>query len=115
MKLKPGDSIFDEMKISYYDLRHLDKPIQSIREHYRSKLKPGHTLWWIDDDVEQRSMSPEIKYFSDLNGKRKKELKVEAFVLFPEIFSRSRIKFEKVAAHWASTYGMVSSSLRDIF
>ncbi len=114
MSLSPGKSIFDKIGVDYDTLRKDPNPIRKIKEYYRSQLKEGEELWWIDQD-EENSVSPIIKPFRSLSQKEKEDFIVEAMILFPEMFSKSTTKFERAAAYLISEYNAVSANLRDIF
>ncbi len=44
MRLKPGETIFDKIGISYEDLHQIENPIVPVSKYYRSQLKPGERL-----------------------------------------------------------------------
>ena len=54
MELEKGKTIFDKINTSYESLRQKKNPIKPITDYYKSKLKPGQDLWWIQD-TEQAS------------------------------------------------------------
>lgn len=115
MDLADGMSIFDKMGVEYDVLRKND-PIKQIKEYYRKLLKDGEELWWIDQDQDDgRSVSPIIKPFRSLSLDEQKRFITESMIFFPEMFGKSRIKFERSAAYLITEYNAVSSSLRDIF
>lgn len=116
MMLKEADSIFQKMETTYDAIRKNGNPIKEIRAFYRKQLKEGDALWWIDDDLEKTaSLSPIIKNFSSLEPDLRDEIKADLFVLFPEIFSSSNKKYEKIPAYLAANYGVVTANLRDHF
>jgi len=49
MNLPEGHTIFDKIDIPYDTLRQRKNPIKPITEYYKSKLRPGQELWWIQD------------------------------------------------------------------
>ncbi|MEZ4858769.1 MAG: hypothetical protein R2781_08150 [Flavobacteriaceae bacterium] len=55
MNLEKGETIFDKINISYDTLRNKKNPIKSFTDYYKSKLKPGQDLWWIDQNNEKAS------------------------------------------------------------
>lgn len=112
MTLRRGQTIFDKIGIAYDELRTDPQIIARIKAHYRAQLKEGQELWWLQEDA---AVSPVIRPFSSLSPEDKHRLKVEAYVLFPEILGRSTTKFERVAAAWIADHGIVSASLRDVF
>ena len=115
MDLKGGNSIFHKMGVEYDVLRQESNPIQKIKDYYRERLKEGEELWWIDAQVEDTSVSPVIKSFRKLSAEEQKMFTVESMILFPEMFSSSTLKFERVAAYLITAYNAVSSNLRDNF
>ena len=115
MELEMGKSIFDKMKIDYELFRSEPNPISKVKDYYRSQLKDGEELWWIDQQAEEEIAAPIIKSYDTLEKSERERFFIEAMVLFPEIFGRSQTKFEKVAAYLITAYNTVSSSLRDKF
>jgi len=114
MDLPIGKSIFDKIGVDYDILRKDANSIQRIKEYYRSKLKDGEELWWIDNEQDKIS-SPVIKPFRGLSEKEKENFIVEAMILFPEMFGSSMTKFERAAAYLITEYNAVSANLRDSF
>ncbi|MCX5642317.1 MAG: hypothetical protein NTY10_03685 [Candidatus Omnitrophica bacterium] len=115
MDLPLGKSIFDKIGVDYDTLRNDPNPIQKIKDYYRSQLKEGEELWWIDQDGDDKAVSPIIKPFRGLSDKEKENFVVEAMILFPEIFGNSNTKFERAAAYLIAEYNAVSANLRDLF
>lgn len=115
MALPLGKSIFDKIGIDYDTLRRDADTIKKIKKYYRSQLKEGEELWWIDQDGDDKSVSPIIKPFRNLNPEAKENFIVEAMILFPEMFGNNNTKFERAAAYLISEYNAVSANLRDNF
>ena len=115
MDLPVGKSIFDKIGIDYDTLRKDSNSIQKIKDYYRSKLKDGEELWWIDQENEDRAVSPIIRPFRSLSEKEKENFIIEAMILFPEMFGNSNSKFERAAAYLIAEYNAVSANLRDLF
>lgn len=115
MDLPLGKSIFDKIGIDYDTLRNDANPIQKIKDYYRSQLKEGEELWWIDQDGNGKAVSPIIKPFRGLSDKEKENFIVEAMILFPEMFGNSSTKFERAAAYLIAEYNAVSANSRDLF
>lgn len=116
MKLKSEDSIFSKMGTDYDTIRNSNNPVTQIRTYYRQQLKEGEGLWWIDDDIEREApLSPVIKNFVSLDATDKDTIKADIFIRFPEVFTNSSKKFEKVPAFLAAKYGVVTANLRDNF
>ena len=116
MLLPEGDSIFKKMNTTYDNLRSAMNPISLIRTYYKQQMNGGSALWWIDDDSDNMpALSPLIKNFSELSLKERDDIKAIIFCLFPEIFSTSINKFERIPAFLVSQFGVVSHNLRDYF
>ena len=112
MTLRRGQSIFDKIGIPYDELRTDPQIIARIKAHYRAQLKDCQELWWLQEEA---AVSPVIRPYATLPAREKRRLKVESFILFPEILGPSRTKFERVAAAWMADHAVVSASLRDVF
>lgn len=115
MDLAQGKSIFEKMGIAYDVLRKEPNSIQRIKDYYRSQLKAGEELWWIDSEEDGNSVSPIIRPFRGLSKEEKEDFIVEAMILFPEMFGKGTTKFERAAAYLIAEHNAVSANLRDIF
>jgi len=115
MDLANGKSIFDKIGVDYDTLRRQKNSINTIKDYYRKQLKDGEELWWIDQDSDDRSVSPIIKPFRNLSREEKDNFIAECFILFPEMFGKSTAKFERAAAYLIAEYNAVSANLRDTF
>ena len=112
MRLPVGSSIFDKIGIEYDTFRNLENPIKELKKYYRKQLKAGQELWWIDDEI---AANPIIQPYIQLDKEVRDCFVSECMILFPEIFSRSTLKFERAAAYLVSKHNAVSSNLRDSF
>lgn len=117
MELEKGCTIFDKMGISYDDLRNLESPVIPVSKYYKSKLKPGESLWWAySDDVDEISAPPTVKLWSAISYEEKEELIVRGYVMFPEILNTGNNKKYNRYALWLVTHkGVVNTSIRDSF
>lgn len=116
MNLGEGKSIFSKMNIDYNLLRKEKNPIKTIKEYYKSLLQEGEELWWIDPQIEERTVNPIIKPFRKLSKDDQNKFIAECFVLFPEILGPiSNTKYEKAATYLITEYNAVHASLRDSF
>ncbi len=115
MDLPKGKSIFDKIGLDYDILRKHVNPISKIKDYYRAQLKEGEELWWIDQESDDRAVSPIIRPFRSLTEDEKENFITDSIVLFPEIFGDRMIKFERPAAYLIANYNSVSANLRDIF
>ncbi len=112
MDLPKGNTIFDKLKIPYDKLRKEQNPIRPIVDYYKSKLKEGEDVWWMD----QGSTSLTIKLWKNLTASEKLEMMKQAMVLFPEVFSNSgSTKFNQFAVWLVKTKSIVNPNVRDAF
>lgn len=113
MDLPKGSTIFDKLKIPYDKLRREENPIRPIVDYYKSKLKEGEDVWWIDQGS---STSLTIKLWRNLTAAEKLEMMKQAMVLFPEIFGNSgSTKFNQFAVWLVKTKSIVNPNIRDAF
>lgn len=110
MRLKQGETIFDKMGIPYNELRLMENPIAPVSKYYRSKLKPGESLWWTNDTVDE-SVSATIKLWNQVPTNEKKRYTVYGCINFPEIFGGNYDRY----ALWLTSQGIVDSHIRDQF
>lgn len=115
MRLNPGETILEKMGTSYDELRTQTEPIKSIREYYKKLLKPGQSLWWMGDTLDESTAPPIIKNYSELSREEKNQIMAEAMIMFPEIFSGTQKKYQRLAAYLAASHSVVSPNLRDEF
>jgi hypothetical protein len=114
MNLEEGKTIFDKINTTYDTLRLKKNPIKPITEYYKSKLKPGQDLWWIDQNDEKASNFV-INIWNNLNNKEKLEIKNKAMVFFPEVFSNRADKFARLAVWLVTREAIVCPNIRDLF
>lgn len=114
MNLGKGQTIFDKIKMPYDVLRKKDNPIRPIVNYYKSKLKPGEDIWWMDQD-NSNSTNIVIKIWNNLSLNEKQEVKNKAMVYFPELFSNSGDKFGRLAIWLVTREGVVCPNIRDLF
>lgn len=116
MELKEGETIFDKMEITYDEMRKLDNPIDPVVKYFRSILKPGESLWWVNGkDATEGNTPAKIRMWKTLAKAEREELIAQGFALFPELFSNSPNKYERFTLWLVANYGVVSSSMRDPF
>ncbi len=114
MNLEKGKTIFDKINMPYDTLRKKENPIKPVTDYYKSKLKPGQDLWWIDQNNEKAS-SLVINIWNNLNPTEKQEIKNKAMVFFPEVFSNKGDKFARLAIWLATQEAIVCPNIRDLF
>lgn len=116
MELAKGDTIFDKMGITYDEMRKLDNPIDPVVKYFRSILKPGESLWWVNgEDATSGEAPAKIRMWKTLSKEEREELIAQGFALFPELFSNSLNKYERFTLWLVANHGVVSSSMRDPF
>lgn len=113
MTLEKGKTIFDKINTPYDILRKKKNPIKPITEYYKSKLKPGQDLWWIQDT--EQSSSLVIDIWNNLSPQQKQNTKNKAMVYFPEVFSNRGDKFARLAIWLVTREAVVCPNVRDLF
>jgi hypothetical protein len=113
MNLEKGKTIFDKIKTPYDTLRKKKNPVKSITEYYKSKLKPGQDLWWIQDT--ERSSKLVIDIWNNLSQKEKQQTKNRAMIYFPEVFSNRSDKFARLSIWLVTRESIVCPNVRDLF
>lgn len=116
MNLPKHKTIFDKMGIEYDDLRKMENPIAPVVDYFRKTLKIGESLWWVNgENFEESSVPIKIKLFSSLGIEEKHNIRVQIMMRFPEIFGNSSRKYERCSLWLVAKYGIVSTSMRDLF
>jgi hypothetical protein len=115
MNLAQGKTIFDKINMPYEILRKKENPIRPIVDYYKSKLKPGEELWWMDAENNSKPSNIIIKIWSNLTLTEKQELKNRAMVYFPELFGNSNDKFGRLAIWLVTREAVVCPNVRDLF
>lgn len=110
MRLKPGETIFDKMGVPYDKLRQMDNPIAPVAKYYRSKLKPGESLWWTGDSSEE-TVSATIRLWKNLTADEKRKHTTYGLVNYPEVFGGDYDRY----ALWLTSQGVVDPHIRDQF
>ena len=87
MELGVGETIFDKMGINYDDLRKMKNPVAPVSDYYKKQLKPGESLWWAANDVEETVAPPTVRLWSSLTSTEKNSYMVKGCALFPEILN----------------------------
>lgn len=116
MEAGSGSSIFHNLHISYDEFKGLDKVDKGkqIKAYFRSNLKEGQEVWFLDNEESQTEVT--VSSFSSLeNDDIKNKLLIEAYILFPEVFSASTSKYAGVSTYWLTKYQVYNSALRDKF
>lgn len=116
MELQKGETIFDKMGIPYDELRKMDNPVAPVSRYYKSQLKPGESLWWAADEVEEVAAPPILKLWTSLSAEQKNFYTVQGYALFPEILSyHSTTKYQRYALWLARNCSIINTNIRDQF
>jgi len=115
MNLEEGKTIFDKINMPYDTLRKKENPIRPIVNYYKSKLKPGEELWWMDAENNSKASSIVIRIWNNLSHKEKQELKNRSMAYFPELFGNSSDKFGRLAIWLVTREAVVCPNIRDLF
>ncbi|TGL13307.1 hypothetical protein [Leptospira meyeri] len=120
MEIDPRDSIFNKMNISYDDLRKSKNPIRPIINYYKSKLKEGQSLWWIDEDnTDKRSLMGSnliLQVWNTLESKQQEYFCALGFLFFPELISNSKNKkYSRFSLWLATSQNIICNNVRDLF
>lgn len=111
MNLEKGKTIFDKIKMPYDTLRKKENPIRPIVDYYKSKLKAGEELWWMDNQTDVGGLK--LRFWTNVNKEEKQKLLVYGMILFPEIFGISQDKFNRFAFWLVSKHNIVCPNTRD--
>jgi hypothetical protein len=115
MNLEKGKTIFDKIQTSYDNLRKNENPIRPIVDYYKSKLKPGEELWWMDAENNSKPSNIVIRIWNNLSLKEKQDLKNRAMVYFPELFGNRSDKFGRLAIWFVTREAVICPNVRDLF
>lgn len=114
MNLASDKTIFDKIKIPYNELRKETNPIKSIVKYYKSLLKPGEELWWIDPSNPE-PVNMVIRLWNNLTIAEKNSYIIKSLVYFPELIGKSSSKFNRVSIWLSTSQGIVCPNVRDLY
>ena len=114
MNLKKGETIFDKIQIPYDEFRQRKDQITSIRHYYRQKMKPGDSLWWLEEES-AKPVNVVIRLWSNLSYEEQEEYRIKAFSFFPEITNKRNDKFARFSLWLATQESIICPNVRDIF
>lgn len=115
MNLGEGKTIFDKINMPYDTLRKKDNPIRPIVDYYKSKLKPGEELWWMDAENTNKANNIVIRIWNKLNSEEKQNIRNYAMVYFPEIFGNKPNKYDRIPVWLINQHSIVCKNVRDLF
>jgi hypothetical protein len=113
MFLKPEDTIFAKMGISYDDFRDLKHPIDEVKKYYSSKTKEGEYLWWIDQNI---SVPITVKILNTFPSEQRISYILTGLILFPELFGINNLtKYYNFTSYLLNNFGIICHNVRDLF
>lgn len=111
MQLESNETIFHKMGIPYDELRRMENPVEPVSRYYRSQLKPGESLWWAGDRVEEAAPVM-VRLWTSLEHEEKENLIAQGYALFPELIAG---KYKRFALWLVTAKGIVHTNIRDSF
>lgn len=101
------DSFFNRSGISYNELKGAENPIGLITNYFKAE---GLSAWWLAE-----SSPAVIRTWDEIDDDLRGEIISKAFVLFPELFGSSSVKYKRLAKWLVTNYSITDTSLRDRF
>lgn len=114
MNLREGSTIFDKMGMAYDELRQRENPLTCVVDYYKSRLKPGQELWWIEKNDSSKSTSLIVRIWNTLSSDERRDIKIRSMALFPEVFSNNSDKFNRLALWLVTDGSIVCPNIRDV-
>lgn len=96
------DSFFNRSGISYNDLKGAENPIGLITNYFKSE---GLSAWWLAE-----SSPAVIRTWDEIDDDLRREIISKAFILFPELFGSSSIKYKRLAKWLVTNYSITDTS-----
>lgn len=112
MDLAPGGTFFDKLGMSYDDLRREENPIRTVVRYYRSRLKEGEQVWWLDGE-QSTGASMVVRMWRALSVAEQEAYRVKGFAFFPEILGEKQNKYQRFTLWLATHEGVVCPNARD--
>lgn len=115
MKLNNEETIFTKMGTTYDKFRLEEDQISTLTKYYKTKLKPGESVWWFNNAEDNYSPAT-IKFWNSLSTEEKLYYRNLGIILFPEVvFSNSKYKYNNFAVWLIKKYGILNINIRDEF
>lgn len=117
MRLNSGETVFDKMRMPYDELRKKPDPISPLKKYYRTTLRPGESLWWLETPGDEPPMANvKIRLWQSLETSEREVFVCHAMALFPRIFREGdQLKFSELAVWLINKHSVINTSLRDPF
>lgn len=113
---KGEKNIFEKIGAAYDDLRRMDNPVPLVSDYYKKMLKPGQSLWWATDDVEEVAAPMSARLWSTLDADEKARMTNYGYAFFPETITLSGAsKYQRYALWLATEKGIINTNIRDSF
>ena len=110
MRLNKGETIFDKIGVTYDELRNMENPVAPVARYYRTRLRPGESLWWTGDSSDE-AVPATIRLWKNLTGDEKRSHTIYGLVNYPEVFGGDYDRY----ALWLTSQGVVDPHIRDQF
>ncbi len=120
MQLNKEETIFAKMGTTYEEFRTSADNIALARKFYREKsekAKRKEMPWWITADNVDKAHSFNIVIWNSLETERKRELKAQCMILFPEALNPapSHTKYNNTTLWLCSCNQVVVPNVRDLY
>jgi hypothetical protein len=120
LEMDRDSRLFDHMDVDYEAFSKLspEEKMRHVRKYSRDRLKPGETLWWLEDQPgEEKTLPLEIRVYMSLTQEEKRRLRAEAALLCPEVAGPSRVrkKYDRAALYILRVHGVFCPQTRDLF
>jgi len=112
MDTPEGEDIFSKMNVEYNNFRVSEEKYRTLKKHYRSTLKDGEEVWWMEDE----SQGATVTLWNEAEEDKKNNVIAESLLFFTELFNpKSPSKYHRMASWLVVKHGLVSPNLRDNF
>jgi hypothetical protein len=112
-------SLFEHMDVTYEEFARLPsrEKMRYVRKYSRERLRPGESLWWLEDEEEDTAVPVPIQIYMALPERDKVKLRAECALLFPQIVGsgRDKRKYADVALYLLGEHNVIAPQTRDLF
>jgi hypothetical protein len=120
LEMDRDSPLFKHMDIDYDAFSKLspEEKMRHVRKYSRGRLKPGETLWWLEEHPgEEKTLPLTVRTYMSLSAEEKKKLRAEIALLCPEVVksSRARNKYDRAALYPLVVHGIFCPQTRDLF
>ncbi len=111
-----SSKLFDNLSVAYSEFALLsdEEKMQHIREYSRGRLEEGERLWWLETS---HSLPVSVRFYTRLSQERKRMLRAEAALLFPEVCASRyrRGKYDNASLYLLMHHGVFCPQARDLW